>query len=136
MLEDIKIPIRLKLSALWTALMFCYVYGDYFGLYPPGQLKGMLQGDGPVGPTSQASLLAVSVLMIVPCLMTFLPLVLPAAANRWINIILALAYALVVAATMPGAWLFYLLFCGVEILLSLLIAWYAWRWPRATLPQP
>lgn len=41
MLEDIKVPVRLKLWALWTALMFCYVYGDYSGLYPPGQLKGM-----------------------------------------------------------------------------------------------
>jgi hypothetical protein len=45
MLEDAKVPIRLKLSALWAALMFCYVYGDYFGLYRPGQLQGMLRGE-------------------------------------------------------------------------------------------
>ncbi len=48
MLEDVKVPIRLKLSALWAALMFCYVYGDYFGLYHPGQLQSTLRGDGPV----------------------------------------------------------------------------------------
>jgi Family of unknown function (DUF6326) len=131
MLEDIKVPVRLKLSALWTALMFCYVYGDYFGLYPPGQLKGMLEGNGPLGPTSQGSLLAVSVLMVVPSLMTFLPVVLPPALNRWLNVSLALIYTVVVALTMLGSWAFYLMFSSVEILLSLLIAWYAWRWPNA-----
>ncbi len=30
-LHDIRIHVRFKLSALWAALMFCYIYGDYFG---------------------------------------------------------------------------------------------------------
>lgn len=59
MLADFKIPTRLELSASWTALMFCYVYGDYFGLYPPGQLMGMPEGAGPLGATSQSSLVTV-----------------------------------------------------------------------------
>jgi Family of unknown function (DUF6326) len=129
MLEDIKVPIRLKLSALWAALMFCYVYGDYFGLYRPGQLQGMLQGDGPIGPTSQGTLVAVSILMAIPSLMVFLPIVLPPTFNRWTNIVLALLYAVIVGLTMPGSWAFYLFFSAVEIGLSLLIVWHAWRWP-------
>jgi hypothetical protein len=132
MLEDTKTPIRLKLAALWTALMFCYVYGDYFGLYPPGRLKGMLEGNGPVGPTTRGSLLAVSILMVIPSLMVFFPLILPVSFNRWLNICLASAYAGIVALTMPGSWSFYLKFSAVEIGLSLLIAWYAWRWPKVT----
>ena len=130
MLEDVKVPVRVKLSALWAALMFCYVYGDYFGLYRPGQLQGMLQGGGPIGPVSQGTLVAVSILMAIPSLMVFLPIVLPAGLNRWTNIVLALLYALIVGVTMPGSWAFYLFFSTVEIALSLLIAWYAWSWPR------
>jgi hypothetical protein len=129
MLEDVKVPVRLKLSALWAALMFCYVYGDYFGLYRPGQLQGMLQGDGPIGPTSQGTLVAVSILMAIPSLMVFLPIVLPPTFNRWTNIVLALLYAVIVGLTMPGSWAFYLFFSVVEIGLSLLIVWYAWSWP-------
>lgn len=110
--------------------MFCYVYGDYFGLHPPGQLKGMLEGNGPIGPTSQGTLVAVSLLMMIPSLMSFLPLVLPPVLNRWLNVIFAVVYAGVVAITMPGGWIFYLVFSTVEILLSLLIAWYALRWPK------
>jgi hypothetical protein len=131
MLEDLKVPVRLKLSALWAALMFCYVYGDYFGLYQPGKLQGMLQGDGPLGPASQGTLVTVSVLMVIPSLMVFLPLALPAEVSRWINIALAALYALIVGLTMPGSWVFYLFFSVIEITLSSLIVWYAWSWPRS-----
>jgi len=37
-LEDAKIPTRIKISALWTSVMFCYVYADYFQFYVPGKL--------------------------------------------------------------------------------------------------
>lgn len=130
MLEDVKVPIRLKLSALWAALMFCYVYGDYFGLYQPGKLQGILRGEGPIGPTSQGTLVAVSILMVVPSLMVFLPIALPPVFNRWTNMVLALLYAAVVTLTMPGSWTFYLFFSSVEIALSLVIVWQAWNWPR------
>jgi Family of unknown function (DUF6326) len=130
MLEDVKVPVRLKLSALWAALMFCYVYGDYFGLYRPGQLQDMLQGGGPIGPTSQGTLVGVSILMAIPSLMVFLPIVLPPTSNRWTNIALALVYTIIVGLTMPGSWAFYLFFSAVAISLNLLIVWYAWSWPR------
>ena len=57
--------------------MFCYIYGDYFGLYKPGALQGILKGEmGPLGPTTQGILLGTSVLMAIPSLMVFLSLVL------------------------------------------------------------
>ena len=52
-LDDMRMHVKIKLSLLWTALMFFYIYGDYFGLYVPGQLKGMLEGEGPIGPVRQ-----------------------------------------------------------------------------------
>ena len=54
--------------------MFCYVYGDYFGLYVPGKLQDMLGGKGPVGPVSEASLVATALLLALPGLMVFLSL--------------------------------------------------------------
>ncbi len=40
-LEDFQVPTRIKISALWASTMFCYVYGDYFGLFSPGTLMIM-----------------------------------------------------------------------------------------------
>lgn len=73
---------RIRLAVLWASLTFCYLYGDYFGLYRPGKLQGMLEGGGPVGPTSQASLLFVALLLMVPGLMVALSVLLPHAVAR------------------------------------------------------
>lgn len=129
-LLDPPLPLRVKLSALWASLTFCYLYGDYFGLYKPGKLQHMLDGAGPMGPSSQGSLLFVALLLVVPGLMVFLSLALPAHIARWLNVGLALFYAAFVAVTMPGAWWFYLAYSGIEIVLCGAIAWLAWRWPR------
>jgi hypothetical protein len=128
--SDIKLHVRFKLSALWASLMFCYIYGDYFGLYVPGQLQGMLAGAGPVGPVSQASLVGTALLLAAPGLMVFLSLALPAPLCRWLNILLGLFYMAVMLLTMPGAWWFYITLGVIEVALSLLIVVYAWRWPR------
>lgn len=130
-LSDPPLPLRLKLSALWASLTFCYLYGDYFGLYRPGKLQHMLDGAGPMGPSSQGSLLFVALLLVVPGLMVFLSLALPARVTRWLGIGLALFYAAFVALTMPGAWWFYLAYSSIEIVLCLLIVGLSWRWPRA-----
>jgi hypothetical protein len=129
-LDDVRIHVRFKLSALWTAIMFCYVYGDFWGLYRPGNLKDILEGMGPLGPTSQGSLLAVSVLLAVPAVMIFLSLVLPPRAARWLNLAVGAALTAIVIVTLPGAWAFYVFMSLVEVALQVAVIGYAWRWPR------
>ena len=71
-LHDIKIHVKLKISALWVSVMFCYIYGDYFGLYVPGALQRMLDGKmGPFGPTTQGILIGTSLMMAIPSVMVF-----------------------------------------------------------------
>jgi Family of unknown function (DUF6326) len=134
-LQDIKVHVKLKLSALWAAVMFCYIYGDYFGLYVPGQLKGMLAGQGPVGTTSQSSLVPVAIMMAVPGVMVFLSLIMSPRLNRVVNMVLGTLYTAIMVITMPGAWIFYIVLGVIEIVLTLLIVGYAWKWPRENLPS-
>ena len=135
-LEDYRVPVKLKLSALWASLMFCYIYADFFGLFSPGQLADMNRGIiHPFGPTTPLILLGTSIMMAVPSLMVVAPLVLRPAIARWTNLVLGPVYGLIIVLTMVGAPPFYLLFGAVEVALSLLIAWYAWRWPPIP-PEP
>src|ERR1700736_1855751 len=75
--EDIKVHVRFKLFALWTSVMFFYIYGDYFELYQPGKLQDVIAGRMPFGAISQGVLLGMAAVMIIPSLMPFLSLVLP-----------------------------------------------------------
>lgn len=129
-LQDVTIHVRFKLSALWAAIMSCYIYGDFWGLYRPGNLREILDGGGPLGPISQGSLVAVSVLVAIPAAMIFLSLALPPVLARWLNIVVGAALTAIVLATLPGAWAFYVFMSLVEIALQLGIVCYAWRWPR------
>lgn len=130
-LDDMKVHVKLKIAALWTSLMLCYVYGDYFGLYKPGKLQGMLDGRmGPLGQITQNVLLGTAVLMAIPAVMVYLSVALKPSVNRWVNIVLGAAYAAIMLITMPGAWNFYIFLGIIEVALSLLIIWHAWTWPR------
>src|SRR5262245_54103395 len=103
-LADAQVNVRVKLSALWAAVMFCYVYGDFFGLFKPGKLTAMIEGQTPVGPTTQGVLIAFAVVMAIPSVMVFLSLVLPPTVARWANVVLGVIYSLVMLLTMPHAW--------------------------------
>jgi len=132
-LEDFKVPVKLKLAALWTSVMFCYIYGDFLGLYRPGDIKRILAGEGLLGPTSQGSLLAVAILIAVPAVMIFLSLALPPKVTRWLNILVGVLLTVIVLMTIPGSWTFYIFLSVIEVALQSLAVWYAWRWPRSTL---
>jgi len=129
-LDDVKLHVRTKISALWASVMFCYIYGDYFGLYQPGALQRMLEGKmGPLGPTTQGVLLGTSVMMAIPSVMIFLSLVLKPTLNRWVNIVLGIIYTVIILITMWD-WAFFIFLGIVEVVLTALIVWYAWNWPK------
>lgn len=130
-LEDPKVNVKTKLSALWASVMFCYVYGDYFGLYGNGKLAEMMEGKiGPLGEATQGVLVGVSAMMAIPSAMVFLSLAMPPVLNRWLNLLLGLAYTAIMLMTMRGAPTFYVFMGVIEVLLTLLIVWHAWAWPR------
>jgi len=130
-LDDIEVHVKMKISALWASVMFCYIYGDYFWLYQPRKLQGMLEGNmAPLGPTTQGVLVGTSVSMAIPAVMVFLSLALKANLNRRVNIILGVLYTVFVLITMPGAWAFYIFLGSLDLALTSLIVWYAWHWPK------
>jgi hypothetical protein len=128
--QDLKINVKMKLSALWIALMLIYIYADILSLFKPGAIGKMM--DGFMGPfqVTQGSLLSASILMIIPAVMVFLSLALKHKVNRWANILLGVLYTLVNISNLIGetAWIFYMAFVFVEIALTLLIVWNAWKW--------
>ncbi len=129
-LEDAKVNVRIKLSALWTSVMFCYIYADYFGLMAPGTLQSMLEGQGPIGPSTPGTLLVASLVLAIPSAMIFLSVALTPAMARWINVVFGAAYTVIILNTMWSRG-FFIFYGVIEITLTSLVIWYAWKWPKA-----
>ena len=128
-LEDAKISVKMKLSALWIAMMLLYIYADILSFFRPGQVEEIMEGRMGPYPVTQVSLLTASILMIIPAVMVFLSIALKPSVNRWTNISLGILYTLVNISNLIGeSWAYYVSFGVVEILITLLIVRSAWKW--------
>ena len=117
--------VRIKLSALWTALMLTYLLGDvlriFSGDFTAGEIDGMQ--------IDQFMYLGLAILMVIPVVMVFLSLILKFPVNRWANIIIAViffAFNAVGLPTYPSIYDQFLIVVG--LVFNLLIVWHAWKW--------
>lgn len=123
MMEAVKI----KLSAIWAALMLTYLLGDvmriFSGDFVAGEMGGM-QG-------TQGIYLGLAIIMVFPILMVFLSLTLKYPVNRWANIILAIFFFIFNAIglpTYPSLYDQFLILVGLGF--NVLTVWYAWKWSQ------
>ena len=122
---------RVRLTALWAALMILYIYADIFSFYQPGELEEALAGKlGPYDVT-QLSLFLSAVLMAIPAGMIALTPLLPTALCRWANVVLGVLYSLVNIGNVIGeSWIYYLFHGAIETVLTVSIAVLAYLWFR------
>jgi Family of unknown function (DUF6326) len=129
--EDVKVGVRYKIAALWTAMLFLFAYGDIFGFFRPGQLEEVMAGEISGMEITEVFLFAVSLYIAIASVMVFLTLVLAPTLNRWANIVLPILYVVSILASAIGETSAYYWFLSLaESALLLLIVWYAWTWPR------
>lgn len=130
-LEDIKVSLKLKLAALWSSLLFLYIYVDYFHLYMPGKIADLQRGIVFTFDITQGFLLAALASVTIPSLMIFLSVALPARINRRVNIIIATVFIPYTLFNLAGeTWMHMVFGAIVEVVLLSLIIRYAWNWPR------
>src|SRR4051794_10789548 len=101
-LEDLHVPVKLKLAASWAALMFLYAYGDIFAYFRPGFIEDVMSGEVSDFDIDQLFLLAISIYVAIPAAMVFLSLVMKPRLNRWTNIVLGAVYAVTILLSTIG----------------------------------
>ena len=132
MLENQNINIKIKLAALWASVTLCYLYGDYFELYTPGKVNSLISGENNLD--SPIKLLTASVVLAISSVMVAASIILKAKINRILNIIFGTLFTLMMVAigifSTHEWYLFYVFLAFLESILTALIVWYAWKWPK------
>ena len=125
--------IRARLSVLWVFATLNYIYADVFAcmdaLGSPA-VRSLIMHFSP------GAWLGIAVLMEIPMAMILLSWILKPQANRWANIVAGAIETLAVLFTQLIGPLFnltttssyYVFFGAMEVPVTLLIVWYAWRW--------
>ena len=132
MLENQKVNIKIKLAALWASATFCYLYGDYFELYTPDKVNSLITGENVLD--SPTKLLIASIILVIPSVMVAASIILKPKINRILNIIFGTLFTLMmvfIGIISTNEWyLFYVFLAFLESIITALIVWYAWKWPK------
>ena len=113
--------------------MFCYIYEDYFELYIPKKVEHIISGEDFLA--SPMHLFAGALLLIIPALMICLSILLTPKLSRLLNMIFGTLYTALMLRIASNysldKWLtFAVFFAIVESIITSIIVWYAWKWPR------
>jgi hypothetical protein len=128
--EPFNVNVRIKISALWTAMLFVFAYVDIFSLFRPDFRADVEAGVVGGFTVNQTFLLMTTIYIVIPSLMIFGALVLRPRINRIANITLSILYALTIIAGAVGEWSYYLLGSAIEVALLAAMFHYARTWPR------
>lgn len=132
MLENPKVNVKIKLAALWASVTLCYLYGDYFELYTPDKVNSLITGENNLD--SPTKLLIASIILAISSVMVAASIILKPKLNRILNIIFGTLFTLMMIAIgvySTNEWyLFYVFLAFLESIITALIVWYAWKWPK------
>lgn len=131
-LKDFAVNIKIKLASLWASATFCYLYGDYFELYTPGKVDSLLTGENILD--NPTKLLIATIILASSSVMVALSILLKPKINRILNILLGVLFTvmmLFIGFNSNTEWYgFYVFLAFLESLITALIVWYAWKWPK------
>jgi len=126
-----NLALKVRISMLWV-FMAVAMYRCWSCL-EPGVVEKILAGEMARFQTP-AMLLFAALFWLVPLAMAFLSVTLKDVANRWANIILGIVFTLLniyhLTIHFPEPSAHDLLIVGSTIVVTALIAWYAWKWPE------
>lgn len=119
---------KVILSTLWIFALLNYIYADIFTLFFNTEAQTEIMTAGAV--------VGFAFLMETAIAMVLLSRILKYEANRWANIVAGVIHTALVSwslsvGTSPA---FYIFFAAIEILCTLFIVWYAWKWKPVVEP--
>ncbi|MBL4569280.1 MAG: hypothetical protein JKY69_06465 [Flavobacteriaceae bacterium] len=132
MLENQKVNIKIILASLWASVTLCYLYGDYFELYTPDKVNSLITGENNLD--SPTKLLIASIILAISSVMVAASIILKPKINRILNIIFGTLFTIMmvlIGIVSTNEWyLFYVFLAFLESIITALIVWYAWKWPK------
>jgi len=130
----IMLDVRIILAVLWVAGMLSSLNGDTYRLSDPIALQSIIVNTGPVVVSSEL-LLVMSIIFVVPILMSVLTLTLKYPVIRWANRIIGILYAMIILAFwVLGLVLrsagYEMVWSTAQLVFALMVVRYAWNLPK------
>ena len=127
--------VRIILVTAWIAVGFCLVSGAILGVFKPGYIQGLINGEIDGIDITQNVLTGNAFIIMTPALMAVLSLILVHPMIRWLNLISCGVFILLILMTYVyymtqgiQTWTYYNVLKLFELALYSLIIRYSWIW--------
>jgi len=128
---------KARFSVLWLAMAIGTAAWMLFSVLTPGAIEDIMAGEWLTMEISEGYMVVHAIMFLIPLIVAILCLTLNRTANRWLNFIVGIVwvlmfvYNIIVAATgentiLIAGWLMTI----AGLVVSGLIAWFAWTWPK------
>jgi hypothetical protein len=130
---------KLRITVLWIILAAGCSGAQILYILAPGVINNTIAGNYEGTTISTGFLIVFSLFWLIPLTMAFLTLILKDKINRYANAILGLLFGIYVISSvaiplsMGQEFSGHLLLESVGIIISFLIVWHAWKWPKKIL---
>ena len=126
---------RTRIAVLWVIKAMAISVCLFLTFMEPGVIEGIILGKVMGMQISEGVLFYIAIWYFIPWIMAWLSLTLEDKANRWTNFVLGILFAIVVVyglidSAMGGQSAAIVVDYFVDILVTVLIIWYAWKWPK------
>ena len=126
------LDVRIIVAVLWVAGMLCSLNGDTYRMNDPVALQSLIANTGAVVITP-GLLLVMSMIFIVPVLMSVVTLTLKYPVSRWANRIIGILYAMIILVFWVLGFVsrsagYEIVWSTAQLVFALLVVWYAWKW--------
>jgi len=131
---------KTRIAVLWVFLAVATLAHSMLIAWEPGGLERMLSDMEAGGP---GKFLFEALFGLVPLWLAFLALTMKDSYNRWVNFVLGIAFTILnifhfFSCVVPlgeggpvaGPTAHHILLVGSTVVVTALIAWYAWKWPK------
>lgn len=124
-----RLTLKIRISVLWMFMAVAMSAHSIVFFMEPGATEKIQEMQ--IG----AGMLFISALFwLVPLIMAFLSVTLKDSANRWANVILGIVFTLLnifhLVEHLAQPSVHQILIIGSTVVVTALIAWYAWKWPK------
>jgi hypothetical protein len=121
---------KIRISVLWLFMAVAMSAHSILAFMDPAAMEelGEMQ-------MSAGMFVFMALFWLIPLIMAFLSLTLKDSANRWANIVLGIVFTLLniwhlVEHLTTALAVHQILIIASTVVVTALIAWYAWKWPR------
>lgn len=129
---------KARLSVLWVTMAVGTVSAWFLSIMVPGTIDEIITGEWGGTALSEGMLALMAIFIIIPVALAILSLTLNGPANRWLNFVLGIIWFLWLIAEVVehatgeatvyvATWLMF----AAGLVIAALIAWFAWKWPKA-----